>query len=156
MNTVITTAEGIGLGALGIGMPDIVIWVGVLLHGIYETALKYGFEYETSAEKMFVLKLIEASMMNSENWEDLDAELDEHVRQDVHEIPDEIMVRAQIEKTADALAMEMLVAKFIQGLPVAGVLGGVANPVYYQKIMRYVQMKYWKRYLLRKDKMERP
>lgn len=29
---------------------------------------------------------------------------------------------------------------------------GAANPVYYQKIMRYVQLKYRKRYLLRKKR----
>ena len=45
-------------------------------------------------------------------------------------------------------ALDMLVLKFIQGLPVVGVLGGAANPVYYRKIMRYVQLKYKKRYLI--------
>ena len=37
--------------------------------------------------------------------------------------------------------------KFVQGIPVVGVLGGAANPVYYRKILRYVQLKYRKRYL---------
>lgn len=46
INTLLTTVEGIGLGVLGIGLPDIVIWVGFLLRGVYETALKYGFDYE--------------------------------------------------------------------------------------------------------------
>lgn len=50
-NTLVTIVEGIGLGALGIGLPDIVIWVGVLLRGVYETALLYGFDYETPGEK---------------------------------------------------------------------------------------------------------
>lgn len=44
ISTLVTTVEGIGLGVLGIGLPDIVLWVSVLLRGIYETALKYGFE----------------------------------------------------------------------------------------------------------------
>ena len=43
----------------------------------------------------------------------------------------------------------MLLLKFVQGLPVIGVLGGAANPVYYRKILTYVQLKYKKRYLLR-------
>ena len=42
----------------------------------------------------------------------------------------------------------MLLLKFIQGLPVVGLIGGAANPVYYRKVMRYVQLKYHKRYLL--------
>ena len=59
---------------------------------------------------------------------------------------------AQVEKTAHTFAAELLAAKFVQGLPVIGILGGAANPVYYQKIMRYVQLKYRKRYLLRKKR----
>ena len=63
---------------------------------------------------------------------------------------DEKELKRQIEKTANAFATEMLVTKFIQGLPVVGMLGGAANPVYYQKIMRYIQLKYRKRYLIGK------
>ena len=44
----------------------------------------------------------------------------------------------------------MLVMKFIQGLPVVGVIGGISNPVYYNRIMEYVRLKYHKRYLLEK------
>ena len=50
---------------------------------------------------------------------------------------------------ASAFAVDMLLLKFIQGLPVVGVIGGAANPVYYSKVMKYVQMKYRKRYLLK-------
>lgn len=41
-------------------LPDIVIRVGVLLRGVYETALKYGFDYDSPEEKLFILKMIEA------------------------------------------------------------------------------------------------
>ncbi|MDO4749478.1 MAG: EcsC family protein, partial [Eubacteriales bacterium] len=54
----------------------------------------------------------------------------------------------QIEKTGTAFAVDMLLAKFVQGLPVVGVLGGVGNPVCYNRVMRYVHLKYRKRYLL--------
>lgn len=105
-NVLNAAAERIGFGILGIEIPDIVIWVSILLRGVYETALEYRFEYDTPVEKLFILKLIEASMMNSENWEKLNAEIDEYVSQEVFRISDEIMVRAQIEKTADALVKE--------------------------------------------------
>ena len=39
LNMVVTTAEGIALGALGIGMPDIVLFITTLLKGVYETRL---------------------------------------------------------------------------------------------------------------------
>lgn len=150
LNTVVTTVEGIGLGAFGIGLPDIVIWVGVLLRGVYETALKYGFDYETPQEKLFILKLLETSMAVGEDWKILNSENNDYINGKVSMDSDEKELKRQIEKTANALATEMLVTKFIQGLPVIGMLGGAANPVYYQKIMRYIQLKYRKRYLIGK------
>ncbi len=54
------------------------------------------------------------------------------------------------QKTADAFALDMLLAKFVQGIPVAGILGGISNPIYYRRILDYVQLKYQKRYLLQK------
>ena len=55
----------------------------------------------------------------------------------------------QMKETASAFAVDMLLLKFIQGLPVVGIIGGAANPVYYSKVMKYVQLKYRKRYLLK-------
>lgn len=150
INTMITTAEGIGLGALGIGMPDIIIWVGILLRGVYETAMKYGFDYELPEEKIFILKMLETAMLTGEAWMIANEMVDSYIEQDVHVIPEDDVVKEQIEKTADAFTTDMLVTKFIQGLPIVGMLGGVTNPVYYHKVMSYVQLKYRKRYLRRK------
>ena len=66
------------------------------------------------------------------------------------EVPDPDDLQNQIGTTADAFALDMLVMKFIQGLPVVGVIGGLSNPVYYNRIMEYVRLKYHKRYLLEK------
>ena len=64
---------------------------------------------------------------------------------------DEIkFVRYEIEDTSKFFATDMLVLKFIQGLPIVGVVGGVFNPVYYNKIMNYIRLKYHKRYSLDK------
>lgn len=131
-------------------LPDIVIWLGVLLRGVYETALKYGFDYDSPKEKLFILKMIEAAMLSGEDWIDADAGVNQFILQTAHAVPGDDEMKEQIEKTADAFATEMLVTKFIQGLPVVGMLGEAANPVYYQRIMRYVQLKYRKRYLMGK------
>ena len=61
-------------------------------------------------------------------------------------------MKAQIRETASVFAMDMLILKFIQGLPIVGIIGGAANPVYYRKVMRYVQLMYRKRYLLKQKK----
>ena len=46
--------------------------------------------------------------------------------------------------------MDMLAAKFIQGLPVVGIVGGLSNAISYNRILSYVQLKYQKRYLMQK------
>ncbi|HIQ75459.1 MAG TPA: EcsC family protein [Candidatus Cottocaccamicrobium excrementipullorum] len=58
-------------------------------------------------------------------------------------------VKEQTGRTADAFAMDMVLLKFIQGLPVVGILGGAGNPLYYNKVMKYAELKYRKRYLLK-------
>jgi len=147
VSTLVTMAEGIGLGVLGIGIPDIALWVSILLRGVYETAMKYGFDYETPEEKIFILEMLEAAMLTGEEWNAVNASIDSYIEQDAHHIPSDENLERQIEKTANAFATDMLVTKFIQGLPVVGILGGATNPVYYNKVMSYVQLKYRKRYL---------
>ena len=46
----------------------------------------------------------------------------------------------------------MVVLKFIQGLPVVGILGGAGNPAYYRRVMKYAELKYRRRYLLELQK----
>ena len=150
LTTVLTTVEGVGLGALGIGLPDVAVWVAVLLRSVYETALKYGFSYDTPEERLFILKMMEASMSTGSRWSELDRALDDDIRRGVLPFPSEEEWAAQLRRTSDAFAAELLAAKFVQGLPVVGIVGGAANPVYYQKVMRYVQLKYRKRYLVLK------
>lgn len=147
-NLAVTTVEGVGLGALGVGMPDIVLFLGTLLKGVYETALNYGFDYESRQEQIFILKMMQTALSTSEDWVTRNAEVDEMLVLETVGIADEDF-KQQLKETASAFAVDMLLLKFIQGLPVVGILGGAANPVYYSKIMKYVQLKYRKRYLLK-------
>ena len=147
-NLAMTTVEGIGLGALGIGMPDIVLFLGTLLKGVYETALAYGFAYDTPQEQMRILKMLSTSLSTGDAWAEGNAQVEEMLTLETVGIAQEDL-NQQIKQTASVFAMDMLLLKFIQGLPVIGILGGAANPVYYHKVMKYVQLKYRKRYLLR-------
>ena len=151
VNMAVTTVEGIGLGALGIGMPDIVLFLGNLLKGVYETALNYGFDYESRQEQLLILKMMQAALSNGESWAQRNAEVDEMLALETVGITDDVFKR-QVKDTASAFAMDMLLLKFIQGLPIVGIIGGAANPVYYSKVMKYVQLKYRKRYLLKQKK----
>lgn len=146
LNLTVTTVEGMALGVLGIGMPDILLFLSTLLRGIYETALNYGFSYETKQDQFLILKMMETSLCTGEKWAVLNEEVNRLMGDD-GEVTEELF-NAQLQKTASAFAMDMLLLKFIQGLPVVGIVGGAANPVYYNKVMRYIQLKYNKRYLL--------
>ena len=144
----VSTVEGVGLGALGIGLPDIVLFVSMILRGCYETALRYGFQYDTDEEKWFILLLLEGAMVRGEDWDKCNRMIDEQIQKPV--TPAKELLDEQMKKTADAFAMDMLLTKFIQGLPFIGMVGGAANPYYYRKILSFIRLKYRKRYLLQK------
>lgn len=146
-NMAVTTVEGVGLGALGIGIPDIVLFLGNLLKSVYETALNYGFDYDSRQEQLLILKMMQTALSNGEDWIRGNAAVDEMLFEQPDDIADEGF-QQQIKDTANTFAMDMLILKFIQGLPVVGVIGGAANPVYHGKIMKYVHLKYRKRYLM--------
>lgn len=149
VNLAVTTVEGVGLGIIGVGIPDIVLFLSTLLKGVYETAINYGFEYESRQEQLLILKMLETALSDGEDWSRKNTEVDEMLVLETVDISDEEYAQ-QLKATSSAFAVDMLLLKFIQGIPVIGVFGGAANPVYYRKIMKYVQLKYWKRYLLRK------
>ena len=155
LNIAVTTVEGIGLGALGIGMPDIVLFLTTVLRGVYETALHYGFEYESRFEQMLILKMMAASLSSGEDWFHRNKEVNDWILKGGCEISGEAF-HAQIQDTSSVFAVDMLLLKFIQGLPVVGILGGAANPLYYHKITRYIQLKYKRRYLLNYQQMLQP
>ena len=146
--SIVTTLEGVGLGVFGIGLPDIVLFIGYMLKGIYETALKYGYDYDRPEERYLILKMMSAAVQKRGDWVKADIEVDDMIQAMI--IPDEQAISEQIELTADAFAMDMLVMKFIQGIPLVGAIGGLSNPYYFMKIMEYVRVKYHKRYLLDK------
>ena len=145
-NMAITTVEGVGLGALGIGMPDIVLFISAILRGVYETALHYGYDYIERDEQLLILKMMAAALATGENWQQRNVEIDRILSGGVQDISDDAFA-AQLHDTASVFAVDMLLLKFVQGLPLVGVIGGAANPVYYRKVLRYVQLKYRKRWL---------
>lgn len=149
LNTALSAAEGLALGLLGVGLPDIVLFLGLLLRGIYGTAMSYGFECSSRGEQLLILRIMRSALGSGEERRQLGGEISSLAGGPAPE-PDDAAFDAQLGATASALAVDMLVTKFIQGLPVVGVIGGAANPVYYRKITGYAELIYRKRYLLRK------
>ncbi|MEG1478825.1 MAG: EcsC family protein [Clostridiales bacterium] len=147
-----TALEGAGLGILGIGLPDIPIFIGVLLKSIYETAMSYGFSYSSDGEKYYILLLIESSLGSGMKKQKLYDHLEEVAAKLDGNVAFNFDLDEQIRLTAQSLANDLLVMKFIQGLPLVGVVGGATNVVYCHKITDFAKMKYQKRYLLKKVK----
>lgn len=143
-NAVISAVEGIGMGVLGMGLPDIPLFLSVILKSIYELALTYGFSYDTEDEQLFILKLIEVSMLHGEELMQGNASVDEWIVSGI-EFPNG--KKEQMERASRVLAKELLYLKFVQGVPVVGILGGVSDVVYQKKIADYAAIKYKKRFL---------
>ena len=148
LNTALSALEGLVLGALGIGLPDIVIFLGLLLRGIYSTAMSYGFSCSGAREQLFILKLMHLSLSSGGERRRLSGELDALMSDP--RCPDAAELERQMSRTASAFAVDMLAIKFVQGLPLVGIVGGAANPIYYRRVTACAELKYKKRYLLGK------
>lgn len=150
-NLGITALEGTGLGLFGIGLPDIPIFIGVVLKSIYEISLSYGYDYKKEDEQYFILKLIEAALATDEKKAACNAEVDKLIGFFQQDVAIGYDFDLQMRQTADSFATDMLCIKFLQGLPLVGVVGGPANVMYCKKISDYARLKYQKRYLLQKS-----
>ena len=138
------------MGLLGIGIPDIPLLTGMMLRSIYETALHYGFSYDTEEEKRFILLLIQGAMTHGERLERVNDELNffmEHGSFSQEEGMEEL-----IRRTAGILSDELLYMKFLQGIPVAGVIGGAGDAVYMSRVSEYARLKYHRRFCLERQK----
>ncbi len=149
INSLISAAEGIGMGALGVGLADIPLLLAVVLRSVYEIALQYGFDYQSEEEQVFILRLMEIALSHGDTLEEKNAELNRCIFQ--KNIP-HISRKEQIERTSDALAADVLYLKFIQGIPIVGIVGGVSDFICHQKIADYAELKYRRRYLRQRQK----
>ena len=62
--------------------------------------------------------------------------------------PQEEKMEELIRNTAGILSDELLYMKFLQGIPIAGVIGGAEDAVYMSRINEYARLKYHRRFCL--------
>ncbi|MFA9465063.1 MAG: EcsC family protein [Velocimicrobium sp.] len=146
-NLMISIFEGVGMGAFGMGLPDIPLFLAVLLKSIYEIALTYGFSYDSKEEQIFILKIIETALLHEDELLDGNVLLNNWIKE---QVAFDITRIEQTRKTSNQLAKELLYLKFVQGIPVIGIVGGISDMVYQKKIADYALMKYKRRFLERK------
>lgn len=150
-NKLISGVEGVVLGALGVGLPDIPLFIGVLLKSIYEIALSYGFQYDTEEEKIFILKLIETSMYYGPDYKSKDDEVNKMIDLLNHQVSlGEANFSNAVDAAANALSDELLYMKFLQGIPIAGIIGGLSDITCQHMVTEYALIKYQRRFLLNK------
>ncbi len=150
-NKLISGVEGLVLGTLGVGLPDIPLFIGVLLKSIYEIALSYGYGYDSDEEKIFILKLIETAMFYGPDFKYKDDEVNKMIDMlNHHVIFENSNLAKSIEGAAKVLSDELLYMKFLQGVPIAGIIGGISDITCQHTVTEYAMMKYQRRFLLSK------
>ena len=146
-NLLMSGAAGIGLGVLGVGLPDIALFTGLMLKGLYEIALNYGFEYEDEEEKKFILLLIRGALSYGRELQSINEELNFYM--DYGAYAKARTVEDAINGAAGSLSKELLYMKFLHGIPVVGAVGGAYDAIYMKQIMEYAELKYRRRFYLR-------
>lgn len=144
-NLVMSGAAGIGMGILGVGIPDIPVFTGMMLKSIYEIAMHYGYSYETEEEQYFILLLIQGALTHGEEMLTIDNKINQYIVSSIW-IQEENK-EEMIQKTASCLSKELLYMKFLQGIPIVGVVGGAYDVVYLKQITEYSNLKYERRFL---------
>lgn len=140
-------AEGAALGVLGIGLPDIPVFLAGLLRGLYRIALSFGFACESEGERCYLLLLIAAALSQTDEREQLQELAAQTARALDAGRPQAAALEDCLRAASDRLSREMLTAKFVQSLPVVGVAGGLRNVSVYRTVTAYAARAYEERYL---------
>lgn len=150
INSSISVVEGSALGILGIGLPDTFLLLSVMVKTVYEIALSYGYSYDKEEEKAYLLLLINTAISKGEQQLDLNKKLELLSDKLDHNIEAQVDVDTLMRETSKSLSESLLTAKFIQGIPIVGVVGGAVNYNTVNRVAKFARIKYKKRYLLKK------
>lgn len=143
-NTLVSAATGMSMGLLGIGIPDIPLFTAFLFRSIYQTALKYGYSYDTEEEKTWILLLIQGAATFGKEQHKINEQIDYYIQNKC--FSEKMTSKDIINNTAKALSKELLYMKFLQGIPLVGIVGGAYDFKYMNEITTYAEIKYRKRY----------
>lgn len=150
LNQSLSALEGGALGLLGIGIPDIPIFIAMILRTLSEIAGHFGYHDKSDAEKSYMLLLISGAMTKGARQAEYDKKIIKLGQQiDAYDAV-ALDLTDYMEDTSALLSTILLTTKFIQGLPIVGIIGGLANPFILNKISVYAELKYQKRYLEKK------
>lgn len=147
-NIVASGAAGVGLGLFGITLPDIPLFTAMLLKSVYDTAESYGFPCDTAEEQLYVLRIVETALSYGEALRAGSRELDGYAQTGRWSAP--VRREQLIQAAARRLSEAVLYGKALQNVPVAGAVGGAGNAVCLSRVQRFADIKYHKRFLIRR------
>lgn len=147
INKSITTAEGMVLGILGIGLPDIPVFIGMILKTIYEICLNYGFKYDSEEEQVFILNIICTSANKTSERIVYSNEADRIGYNIDNGFNNKVEINKMIEMTSVILSENIVLSKVIQGIPIIGAYGGISNYILIRDVSELAIIKYKKRLL---------
>ncbi len=134
VNGVFAAAESVGMGVFGIGVPDLPVFVAALLRGVYQTALCYGFGYDSEEERVYILRLIRTALCPDSERAAANAELEAGGTGEG--------LDAEMRLAAETLSDAVLVEKLVQCVPVVGVAGGLASTAVFARVSALASVKY--------------
>ena len=138
-------------GALGIGLPDVPIFLGAVFKTLFEISLRFGYPYDTQPEQIYQMLLICAAVGDEAQRRQASADADriaQEIRQKARTGEELSISREQAKKRAShALCSAALAGKLVQGTPVIGVYGGFRNGVLLRQVGSMAAVKYQQRRL---------
>ena len=145
----VAATEGVGLGLLGIGLPDIPILIGNMIRTCTVSAHSHGLDTDRKDEQVYMLMMIRLAAMPVEERVAVNRQLD--ALGDAIDSGKEIFLdlEAEMQETSERLSMTLLFSRFVMGLPVVGVAGGLYNPVIVSQLHQLAEVKYEARLLKR-------
>lgn len=145
----VAATEGVGLGLLGIGLPDIPILIGNMIRTCTVSAQSHGLDTDRKDEQVYMLMMIRLAAMPVEERAAVNRQLD--ALGDAIDSGKEIFLdlETEMKETSERLSMTLLFSRFVMGLPVVGVAGGLYNPVIVSQLHQLAEVKYEARLLKR-------
>ncbi len=145
-HTIVSAVAGLTMGIFGGMLPDIVLFNALVLRNIYQIAMKYGYSYDTDEERKFILRIIAAAISDGDALINANKEINQLIRSDL--AGDTSTVDERINEAAMSLAHALLLMKFVQNIPIIGVVGGASDFIYMERISDYAVLKYQRRFLV--------
>ena len=150
-NMAFSSVQGGLMGALGIGLPDVPIFLGAVFKTLFEISLRFGYPYDTQPEQIYQMLLICAAVGDEAQRRQASADADriaQEMRQKARTGEELSISREQAKKRAShALCSAALAGKLVQGTPVIGVYGGFRNGVLLRQVGSMAAVKYQQRRL---------